>query len=104
MLIPESFDLWINSGPKIAPNLVSLYVNANITKVSYEQKPNWHYSSSFFSPSIIFLKGFTRLFFLPDYFFWLRSKQYKKCRYSWLFKKEIWKLIKQQQINYQIID
>ena len=40
------------------------------------------------------------LFFLWDSFFWLRSKQYKK----WLFKKSIWKLIKQQQSNCRIID
>ena len=34
------------------------------------------------------------LLFLQDFFFRLKPKQYKKCQYSRLFKKTIWKLIK----------
>ena len=46
------------------------------------------------------------LLFLQDFFFRLKPKQYKKCQYSWLFKKTIWKLIKNkvniynQQLNF----
>ena len=34
------------------------------------------------------------LLFLQDFFFRLKPKQYKKCQYSWLLKKNIWKLMK----------
>ena len=46
------------------------------------------------------------LLFLQDFFFRLKPKQYKKCQYSRLFKKTIWKLIKNkvniynQQLNF----
>ena len=49
---------------------------------------------------------YTFLLFLQDFFFRLKPKQYKKCQYSWLFKKTIWKLIKNkvniynQQLNF----
>ena len=53
---------------------------------------NW-FISRVFSPSINFRMVFRQLidswflfFLLQDYFFWLRSKQYKECQYSRLFK------------------
>ena len=35
------------------------------------------------------------LLFLQDFFFRFKPKQYKKCKYCRLFKKNIWKLLKQ---------
>jgi hypothetical protein len=39
------------------------------------------------------------LLFLHDFFFRLKSKQYKKCQCRWLFKKKTWKLIKQNKLS-----
>ena len=44
------------------------------------------------------------LFFLQDFFYRLKPKQYKKCQYSWLFKKNIWKLVKQNKLNVKFFD
>ena len=44
------------------------------------------------------------LLFLQDYFFRSKPKHYKKCQYSWLFKKNIWKLIKQNKLTVKWFD
>ena len=64
------------------------------------------YQPSLSSPSIDFLMVFQQLFngwllffiSLRDNFFWSKSTLYEKCQYRWLFKKNIYKLLKTKQI------
>ena len=42
----------------------------------------WHF---FVNYSTVYCKY---LFFIQDFFYRLKPKQYKKCQYSWLFKKK----------------
>ena len=44
------------------------------------------------------------LLFLKDFFFELKPKQYEKCQYIGLFKKNIWTLIKQNESNVELFD
>ena len=77
---------------KTNANIAEVFYNVNYVNVNYSVKN-----------STVDCKY---LLFLQDFFFRLKPKQYKKCQYSWLFKKTIWKLIKNkvniynQQLNF----